>query len=311
MFDDQNLSTGGQARGTVPNNLPMGEPEDMFSGTANTPTPNEPLPVEPPLVDETPSPQPAPSAVSAGVLRPKLQAAEPSLGPAPSPRSVALPMQNTAPSQSSSLENNDATIPPAYGARPADNVMSEPMGGRKVLYTLIIIVSLGILGGGGTWIYFSFINPGPSTTVPLIDKEVTKIPLSPNDNPEIPAPTQPTVVAPPTNSTTSDDRILFGEPILDTDDDSLDDSMEKKLGTDMLKWDTDADGLSDGDEVLTWKTDPLKADTDGDTYSDSAEIKNGYNPKGPGKLFPVTPTSTTADSTTNANPNGTTTTLTP
>lgn len=311
MFDDQNLSTGGQARGAVPNNLPMGEPEDMFSGAATTPAPVEPPAAEPTAVDEIPPPQSVPSAVSAGVLRPKLQAVEPSLNPTPSLRPAAPSTGNNPLPQSPSLQDNDAALPPVYGARPTDNVMSEPMGGRKVLYTLIIIVSLGILGGGGTWIYFSFINPGPSTTVPLIDKEVTKIPLSPNDNPEIPAPTQPTVVAPPTNSTTSDDRILFGEPILDTDDDSLDDSMEKKLGTDMLKWDTDADGLSDGDEVLTWKTDPLKADTDGDTYSDSAEIKNGYNPKGPGKLFPVTPTSTTGDTTTNVNPNGTTTTPTP
>jgi hypothetical protein len=30
-------------------------------------------------------------------------------------------------------------------------------------------------------------------------------------------------------------------------------------------------------------TDPRKADTDGDTFPDADEIKNGYNPLGPGQ----------------------------
>ncbi len=82
------------------------------------------------------------------------------------------------------------------------------------------------------------------------------------------------------------DTILFGEPV-DTDSDGLDDIREKQLGTDPNKKDTDSDGLSDGDEVLIWKTKPLVKDTDLDGHLDGVEIKNGYNPLGPGKLYNI------------------------
>lgn len=49
--------------------------------------------------------------------------------------------------------------------------------------------------------------------------------------------------------------------VLDSDKDGLNNDLEKRLGTD-----------------------PYKADTDGDGYSDYAEIKNGYNPLGEGFL---------------------------
>jgi len=69
-----------------------------------------------------------------------------------------------------------------------------------------------------------------------------------------------------------DDNIIVGQPI-DTDNDGLDDVREYDLGTDPLNWDTDLDELSDGDEIIIWKTDPLNFDSDGDTYGDGAEIK--------------------------------------
>ncbi|HRH23960.1 MAG TPA: hypothetical protein PK295_05035, partial [Candidatus Magasanikbacteria bacterium] len=61
--------------------------------------------------------------------------------------------------------------------------------------------------------------------------------------------------------------------------------------------DTDLDELSDGDEVMVWKTNPLVSDTDNDGYSDGVEVKNGYKPTGPGKLFEP-PTTTAATATT-------------
>jgi hypothetical protein len=45
-----------------------------------------------------------------------------------------------------------------------------------------------------------------------------------------------------------------------------------------LQFDTDGDGLSDGDEVSIYHTNPTVADTDGDGYSDGEEIMNGYSP---------------------------------
>lgn len=279
MFDDQNSPAAGGA-GSIPNNLPIGEPDDMFSGTPDT-VPLVPEPsVAPQPIEAAP---PLPSAVAAGVLKPKMAVND------TVPRAVPQPV-SPSPAPLPGIDNGEA--PPNYGVRPPDNVMSEPFGGRKVLYSVIAVIALIILGGGGAWIYFSFINPRQSTVVPTIDTNITNIPPTTNNPP-------PTTVVPlanpvPITTTTPDERILFGEPILDTDGDSLDDTAEKKLGTDYLKWDTDGDALSDGDEVVTWKTDPLKADTDADGYSDSMEIKNGYNPKGPGKLFPVTPTTATS-----------------
>lgn len=47
--------------------------------------------------------------------------------------------------------------------------------------------------------------------------------------------------------------------------------------------DLDQDGLSNAEEAEL-ATDFWKADTDGDGFSDNDEVKNGYNPNGPGKL---------------------------
>ncbi|MFA6171033.1 MAG: hypothetical protein WC715_01025 [Patescibacteria group bacterium] len=74
---------------------------------------------------------------------------------------------------------------------------------------------------------------------------------------------------------------------IDSDNDGLNDTEEQSLGTDSQKVDTDGDGLFDKEEVYTYKTDPLNKDTDGDGYEDGSEVKGGYNPKGPGKLYEV------------------------
>jgi outer membrane protein OmpA-like peptidoglycan-associated protein len=59
----------------------------------------------------------------------------------------------------------------------------------------------------------------------------------------------------------------------DTDGDGLGDGDEvRKYMTSPLKADSDNDGLSDADEVMKYKTDPLKMDTDGDGLSDGEEV---------------------------------------
>ncbi len=67
----------------------------------------------------------------------------------------------------------------------------------------------------------------------------------------------------------------------DFDGDGLGDAAEGRVGTDPRNPDTDADGLSDGDEVLGWGTDPLTRDTDGGGVSDGAEVRAGTNPLDP------------------------------
>jgi outer membrane protein OmpA-like peptidoglycan-associated protein len=62
-------------------------------------------------------------------------------------------------------------------------------------------------------------------------------------------------------------------PNADPDHDGLTNAQEKELGTNKKVADTDGDGLSDGEEVNTYKTNPLKDDSDGDGLKDGDEIK--------------------------------------
>lgn len=67
---------------------------------------------------------------------------------------------------------------------------------------------------------------------------------------------------------------------IDSDNDSLSDLEEERLGTGKNNPDTDKDNLNDFEEIKKWKTDPLNPDTDKDGYSDGREVENGYNPLG-------------------------------
>ncbi len=170
--------------------------------------------------------------------------------------------------------------------------VKQPVLGKVILFFVVIVV-LGAAGFGGWYAYGKYINNKPATNVSDV-KTVEAV--QPVVEAPIVVPTTPTNVAEVATSTVStssdvtakmnNDKILFGEAV-DSDKDGLDDVREKELGTDPYNADTDKDGLSDGDEVIIWKTNPLNPDTDGDTYLDGAEVRNGYNPLGSGKLFNV------------------------
>lgn len=71
-------------------------------------------------------------------------------------------------------------------------------------------------------------------------------------------------------------REIVGPGDLDLDGVLADE--ESYLGTSDTNSDSDADGLSDFDEVNTHKTNPAAADTDRDGFNDGMEIKAGYDP---------------------------------
>ncbi len=64
----------------------------------------------------------------------------------------------------------------------------------------------------------------------------------------------------------------------DYDGDGLANAAEAEYGCSAVLFDTDADGLGDGDELMQYHTDPLLADTDGDGVADGDEAELGSDP---------------------------------
>lgn len=268
MFDDQ-LNNAGQ----IPNNLPIGEPTDIF---AETEIKNE---MSVPSADNLGMANPN-SALAAGILKPKINPM-PSVQPVmPNDRPTFTVLEDQA--------RQEANNPPLQSE---NYEIKGPTTTKWLVGVIVVVLIVGLLGVGGVWAYNRFfVNQPKENTAVLPAVETPKANESTipnNDNNQ--ANVGPSAVS-DVSSEVSDDRVLFGEPI-DKDGDGLDDQKEQEIGTDPNNWDTDSDSLSDGDEVKIWHTDSLKPDTDGDGYLDGAEVKNGYNPAGPGKLFQP-PTST-------------------
>jgi len=281
MFDDKPVAPQGQA----PQNLPLGEPEDLFAQTET----GAALPPNPPVESAGGgAPIAQPSALDAGILKP-IEPTQPVGAPyAPSKMQVPPPLDQS-PYAPASL-----------------NTLKEPTMSRGILTAIIIVVALLFIGGAAWWVY-RYLNVPKETpenlTPPLTDD--TSLPPDSETEPpqeEIDTPAESDDLSPIGSTSTQpvDETILFGEAV-DTDGDGLDDQREEGLGTNPQKVDTDEDELSDGDEVIIWNTDPLNADTDGDSYVDGKEIKAGFSPKGPGKLFEVKATTSTT-SNTSSNP---------
>lgn len=208
----------------------------------------------PPDVNQT-------SAVSVGKLQPKVESPKP-LEPSISELS-GEPKVQTMPEELSNL-----------------NRVKSPSLAKNMMILAIVLIGVGVLAGGSWLVYTMFVKPaeGPGEFVLPEDLEGTQKETGQKAEEK----TQPGNV----QEAQIDDSVLFGEQT-DTDADNLTNNKEAELGTNPNNWDSDGDGVSDGDEVLVWKSDPLNRDTDGDTFWDGAEIKNGYNPVGPGKIFDI------------------------
>ncbi len=289
MFDDQPIKNNNQ----VPGNLPVGEPEDIFAGTDEkvkvSDSDNQPSKPEAPPAPKAPPP-PMKTAVGMGKLQPKAPEVQP-----------GSDVKITHPPLGEDIFAKNPKMRVMPGEANELSKIKGPGLAKNLMIFFIVLVGLSVLGGG-SWLIYSLFVKTPATQVPATTTTTDDFE---NVNQEQPSTddegifiNEPVTEEPTVQETTTTDeqakidemvsgeQVLFGEP-KDSDSDNLSDDVEKEIGTDPNNWDTDGDGLSDGDEALVWRSNPLNADTDGDGYSDGAEVKNGYSPIGPGKIFDV------------------------
>lgn len=229
-----------------PNNLPI-EPEDMFADVDQENSMVEPI-------------NNTPSAVEAGLIRKK----------ALENHSNGDFYQNTVQTAPTEIMTEEKEI------ITSDYKVSQPVLGKIIKITIILIISSLI--GYLAWRIFAFFKM-PTTEKTVNTEKVVDINKTDNEIDEN--------IKNETLESDVETRIILpmAEGAIDTDRDGLSDEFELSIGTDPFNPDTDGDGLTDGDEVLIWKTDPLNRDTDADGYLDGEEVMNSYNPLGPGRLF--------------------------
>ncbi len=153
-----------------------------------------------------------------------------------------------------------------------DQVRESGKGRTIFIKVLVVIFGLVIIGGGG-YLAYSYFSTNKSTSPSSLQQGQEQSP---------PPSQQENIILQPTNE-------MAGDEEKDSDSDGLSDQEELKLKTSINNADTDGDGLLDKEEVKIYKTDPLNPDTDGDGYLDGQEVRNGYNPKGAGRLYPQKP----------------------
>ena len=149
---------------------------------------------------------------------------------------------------------------------------------KKAFALILTVLVIGILGVAG-WYTYTVLTA--SSGGPVVEQNLNSGANQGTVNQNVNQPTnanQPSV-----------NQNVNQEPpqAVDTDRDGLSDEEEVMYGTNPQKIDTDQDGLTDRDEVKVFKTDPNNSDTDGDGYIDGDEVRNGYDPKGSGRLLKI------------------------
>jgi hypothetical protein len=170
------------------------------------------------------------------------------------------------------LETGREEVSPATPASSA--------GTKKKIFILAgLVIGLLAIGGGGFWAFYLYSG---TTEEDMAGKIITPVQTTiiEEEEAEIKSEEQK-------EDTTSVSKPLDVSPssTLDSDNDGLTDEEERALGMDINSVDSDNDGLFDRIEVKVYKTDPLNPDTDGDGFLDGEEVKDGYNPKGEGRLY--------------------------
>lgn len=181
-------------------------------------------------------------------------------------------------------------IPPV-GSAPVQPVTPgmdpEPAGGNRKYFVVgfLVLLLIGIIVGG----YFAYAKF--SSMVNKDEEPAAAETSTETGKPEAATGTKPAVETSdsPVSTTTGSvvdaasatptSSPLAGETATTTAATSTVDNAVDKTK------DSDSDGLSDYEEVNFYKSNPAVADTDGDGFADGAEVKNGFNPLGAGKMI--------------------------
>jgi cell wall-associated NlpC family hydrolase len=154
--------------------------------------------------------------------------------------------------------------PEVGGPRHPEGHVAISVGNGKTIEAMNSDADIGEFTAGKRFRYAALIpgiSDGTATPPPTVD-------LPPTPKPVVEQP-DPAPAAPPP----------LGGP--DSDQDSLTDALERRLGLDPLRADTDGDNLSDSYELVTTRTDPRRADSDGDRLNDAFELARGLDPTSP------------------------------
>lgn len=146
---------------------------------------------------------------------------------------------------------------------------------KGVVLIIFVLVLIGVSGVFGARWYFKQKNQ-KIISAPSLERE-NAVPQTEEENP----------VFREEEEVVGEEETPSPRSAKDSDSDGLTDQEEVEFGTNPRNYDSDQDKLFDFDEVRVYQTDPTNKDTDGDSFLDGEEVKNGYNPKGSGKLFEI------------------------
>jgi len=290
MFDDQNNNQQFPAGG--------GQPQPQ-----NQPPVDLPQSSQPPVRPKNPGQVPGTEDIFADTDQ------------APEPTVMPQPQQATQPQMNQNQTQSDPGLQGPLSRLP-DDLDEDRRGGSKKKFVIIGIIVLVVIVLGG--IYFVYQNlfkgqllPGginvnnlnPQNINQQFEDNITNLNLNRNANTnqafeETEEEPQCPEITPPSPDFCRDGKLqnsvdengcplpptCLRDDSLDSDRDGLTDAEENELGTDSNSPDTDQDQLFDLEEVRVYQTDPLNPDSDGDGYNDGKEVRDGYDPLGPGRL---------------------------
>lgn len=183
-----------------------------------------------------------------------------------------------------------APQPRAVSVAPPMQYSEPKSGGAGLRLIAVVLISLVCIGGAGYAAYRFMVKDAVSQQVSDViggetDEETdSKVDGATDSDTN----SETNTVTPNTPSSTPDTEVDSGPTaVVDSDGDGLSNDEERIAGTSVANPDTDEDGLGDREEVKKYGTDPKKTDTDGDGYTDGAEVENGYNPNGEGRLLEI------------------------